>query len=203
MQKDDPFNLFRNPAGLLGEPEDCRKLTLHLKDKWTNLLPLTDQGQQNDKHLARLTEHPQAYSWLWLQSHPQGSGLKHALGKALPAWDPTLPYWLQLTSPKVTVSNPLWEKPWSTLDSGSRHPPKFCKESCFWHILGKALTSARLHFQFSLPSQDAGFRVAPGKPTVLASDSALPAKPLGIHSLYRDAPTKGHAFKACKSDCFT
>lgn len=33
VQKDDPFNLFGKPAGLLGDPEDCRKLTLHLKDK--------------------------------------------------------------------------------------------------------------------------------------------------------------------------
>lgn len=75
MQEDDPFNCLETQQGLLGDPEDGRNRTLHLKDTWTNLLSLTVQGPQNGKHLARLPEYPQADSWLWLQPHPQGSGL--------------------------------------------------------------------------------------------------------------------------------
>lgn len=75
-------------------------------------------------------------------------------------------------SAKKVASDTSWEKPWHPLGSISNS-----------HYPAKMLASESLQ----------------GNPlSVLASDSALPANPPGKHSLHRDAPTKGHAFRPVK-----
>ena len=160
IRKMIPLNWFGKAAGFTtGRTRGLQETdTLHLKDACTNLLPVTAQGQQNDKHLARFPQH--------ISRPTPGSGSNP-------------------TTEAVAPSMP-WEKPClhGALTLSPLAPVNLHQGGRFQHSLGEALACIGLWLKSQPPNpakevaSDTS-QETPQHPLGSTSNSNYPAKMVG------------------------